>query len=346
MSTSKSVISATSRSKSTVTLIPGDGIGPEIATAVERIFEAAEAPIAWERVDVTPVRYPDGTMGIPKAVIDSVNRNKVGLKSPLMTPVGKGFRSLNLALRKEFKLYANVRPCKSIGGVDTAYENVDLVTIRENTEGEYSGIEHEIKEGVVQSIKLITRDASARVAEYAFQYAKNHGRKKVTAVHKANIHRMSDGLFLECCREAAERHPEVQFEDRHVDTVCLNIVQDPSKYDVMVMPNLYGDILSDTCAGLIGGLGLTPSGNIGEGGAIFEAVHGTAPDIAGQDKANPTALLLSSVMMLHHMNLSSYADRILSATMETIKEGQCLTGDLGGSSKCSEFTDTIIRKLE
>merc|ERR1711988_1650765 len=284
-----------------------------------------EAPIAWERVDVTPVRYPDGTMGIPKAVIDSVNRNKVGLKSPLMTPVGKGFRSLNLALRKEFKLYANVRPCKSIGGVDT---------------------EHEIKEGVVQSIKLITRDASARVAEYAFQYAKNHGRKKVTAVHKANIHRMSDGLFLECCREAAERHPEVQFEDRHMDTVCLNIVQDPSKYDVMVMPNLYGDILSDTCAGLIGGLGLTPSGNIGEGGAIFEAVHGTAPDIAGQDKANPTALLLSSVMMLRYMNLSSYADRILSATMETIKEGQCLTGDLGGSSKCSEFTDTIIRKLE
>merc|ERR1712012_600519 len=284
--------------------------------------------------------------GIPQAVIDSVNKDKIGLKSPLMTPVGKGFRSLNLALRKEFNLYANVRPCKSIEGFRTLYDDVDVVTIRENTEGEYSGIEHEIVDGVVQSIKLITEEASTRVAEFAFQYAEQHGRKKVTAVHKANIMRMSDGLFLKCCREAAEQHPDIRFEERYLDTACLNMVQDPSQYDVLVMPNLYGDILSDLCAGLIGGLGLTPSGNIGIDGAIFEAVHGTAPDIAGQDKANPTALLLSSVMMLHHMEMPSYANKIQKATMETIKEGQCLTGDLGGSSKCSEFTDAIIRKID
>lgn len=347
-SASRSIANSSTRSQSTktVTLIPGDGIGPEIAAAVQRIFEAAQVPIAWEPVDVTPVRYPDGTMGIPKEVIDSVNRNKVGLKSPLMTPVGKGFRSLNLALRKEFNLYANVRPCRSIEGYETLYKNVDVVTIRENTEGEYSGIEHEIVDGVVQSIKLITQNASSRVAEFAFQHAKAQGRKKVTAVHKANIMRMSDGLFLKCCREAAERHPEIIFEERYLDTVCLNMVQDPSKYDVLVMPNLYGDILSDLCAGLIGGLGLTPSGKIGEGGAIFEAVHGTAPDIAGQDKANPTALLLSSCMMLHHMGMPEHATKIQAAALETIREGEYLTGDLGGRAKCSEFTDAIIRKVE
>jgi isocitrate dehydrogenase (NAD+) len=311
-----------------------------------RIFAAAEVPIEWESVDVTPVKYPDGTMGIPKEVIDSVNRNKVGLKSPLMTPVGKGFRSLNLALRKEFNLYANVRPCKSIKGFETLYSNVDVITVRENTEGEYSGIEHEITDGVVQSIKLITEVASSRVAEFAFRHAKAQGRKKVTAVHKANIMRMSDGLFLRCCREAAERHPEILFEEKYLDTVCLNMVQDPSKYDVLVMPNLYGDILSDLCAGLIGGLGLTPSGNIGEGGAIFEAVHGTAPDIAGQDKANPTALLLSSVMMLHHLEMPTYAEKINKATLDTISEGNFLTGDLGGKAKCSEFTNEIIKKIQ
>lgn len=330
----------------TVTLIPGDGIGPEIAASVQRIFAAAEAPIVWEAVDVSPVRNPDGTMGIPQAAIDSVNKNKIGLKSPLMTPVGKGFRSLNLALRKEFNLYANVRPCKSIEGFKTLYDDVDVVTIRENTEGEYSGIEHEIVDGVVQSIKLITENASRRVAEYAFQYAVANGRHTVTAVHKANIMRMSDGLFLKCCREAAEKFPEIKFEERYLDTVCLNMVQDPSQYDVLVMPNLYGDILSDLCAGLIGGLGLTPSGNIGTDGAIFEAVHGTAPDIAGQDKANPTALLLSSVMMLRYMGLNQHAAKIEAACFAVIKEGTTLTGDLGGRAKCSEFTDAIIRKVE
>jgi isocitrate dehydrogenase (NAD+) len=330
-----------------VTLIPGDGIGPEVAAAVQKIFSAAEVPIDWDPVDVTPVKLPDGTMSIPKEVIDSVNRNKVGLKSPLMTPVGKGFRSLNLALRKTFGLYANVRPCRSIAGYETLYDNVDVVTIRENTEGEYSGIEHEIVDGVVQSIKLITEEASTRVAEYAFNYAIQHGRKKVTAVHKANIMRMSDGLFLTCCREVAGKYPEIIFEERYLDTVCLNMVQDPGKYDVLVMPNLYGDILSDLCAGLIGGLGLTPSGNIGTGAAIFEAVHGTAPDIAGEDKANPTALLLSSVMMLHHLEMPEKANIIHNATLETIAEGNHRTGDLaGGTAKCSEFTDAIIRKIE
>merc|ERR1712111_193106 len=329
-----------------VTLIPGDGIGPEIAASVQKIFAAADAPIDWEPVDVSPVKQADGTMGIPKAAIDSVNKNGIGLKSPLMTPVGKGFRSLNLALRKEFSLYANVRPCKSLDVYQTLYDNVNVVTIRENTEGEYSGIEHEIVDGVVQSIKLITEKASSRVAEYAFNYAKQHGRKKVTAVHKANIMRMSDGLFLQCCREAATRHPTIQFEERYLDTVCLNMVQDPSKYDVLVMPNLYGDILSDLCAGLIGGLGLTPSGNVGAGGAIFEAVHGTAPDIAGQDKANPTALLLSSVMMLHHLEMPDKANLIHKAALETIADGKILTGDLGGSARCSEFTDAIIRRIE
>merc|ERR1719297_554569 len=330
----------------TVTLIPGDGIGPEIAASVQKIFSAAEVPIDWEPVDVTPVRYPDGTMGIPKEVIDSVNRNKVGLKSPLMTPVGKGFRSLNLALRKTFNLYANVRPCRSIEGYQTLYDNVDVVTIRENTEGEYSGIEHEIVDGVVQSIKLITENASRRVADYAFKYAEENGRHKVTAVHKANIMRMSDGLFLKCCREAAEEHPGIKFEERYLDTVCLNMVQDPSQYDVLVMPNLYGDILSDLCAGLIGGLGLTPSGNIGTDGAIFEAVHGTAPDIAGRDLANPTALLLSSVMMLRYMDLHQHANKIEAACFQVIKEGEVITGDLGGKAKCSEFTSEIIRKIE
>uniref|UniRef100_A0A3S7SX45 Isocitrate dehydrogenase [NAD] subunit, mitochondrial n=2 Tax=Reticulitermes TaxID=36988 RepID=A0A3S7SX45_9NEOP len=329
-----------------VTLIPGDGIGPEISAAVQKIFAAAKVPIEWEAVDVTPVRGPDGRFGIPQAAIESVNKNKVGLKGPLMTPVGKGHRSLNLALRKEFNLYANVRPCRSLEGYETLYDNVDVVTIRENTEGEYSGIEHEIVDGVVQSIKLITEEASRRVAEFAFTYTKENGRHKVTAVHKANIMRMSDGLFLHCCREAAEKHPDVKFEEKYLDTVCLNMVQDPTQYDVLVMPNLYGDILSDMCAGLVGGLGLTPSGNIGLNGALFESVHGTAPDIAGQDKANPTALLLSGVMMLRYMNLNDYAERIQQACFATIKESKYRTGDLGGSAKCSEFTDEICRKVQ
>lgn len=330
-----------------VTLIPGDGIGKEISASVIKIFEAAGAPIEWEAVDVTPVKGVDGKFRIPQKAIDSVDHTKIGLKGPLATPVGKGHQSLNLALRKQFNLFANVRPCKSIEGFKTPYDDVDIITIRENTEGEYSGIEHTIVNGVVQSIKLITEPASRRVAEFAFKYATANKREKVTVVHKANIMRLSDGLFLKCTREVAEQYPNIKFEEMYLDTVCLKMVQNPLQFDVLVMPNLYGDILSDLCAGLIGGLGLTPSGNIGEGGsAIFEAVHGTAPDIAGQDKANPTALLLSAVMMLRHLDYYDHARRIETACFETIKDGKLITGDLGGKAKCSEFTDEICRRVK
>lgn len=311
------------------------------------MFAAAKVPIEWEEVTVTPIVLPDGKTTIPPAAISSMNKNKTGLKGPLETKIGKGHVSMNLTLRRIFSLYANVRPCRSIEGYPTAYNDVDLVTIRENTEGEYSGIEHVVVDGVVQSIKLITREASQRVADFAFQYAKSNNRHTVTAVHKANIMRRSDGLFLQCCREAAEKNKDIRYNEMYLDTTCLNIVKDPSIFDVMVMPNLYGDILSDLCAGLIGGLGVTPSGNIGaDGVAIFESVHGTAPDIAGQDKANPTALLLSAVMMLRHMELQSHARDVETAVLETIKEGKVLTGDLGGKSTCSEFTKEICRHLE
>lgn len=330
-----------------VTLIPGDGIGTEISASVQKIFDAAGAPITWEAVDVTPVKGVDGKFRIPQKAIDCVEETRIGLKGPLATPIGKGHQSLNLALRKQFNLFANVRPCKSIEGFKTPYDDVDIITIRENTEGEYSGIEHQIVPGVVQSIKLITEQASRRVAEFAFEYATANQREKVTVVHKANIMRLSDGLFLKCTREVAEKYPQIKFEEMYLDTVCLKMVQNPGQFDVLVMPNLYGDILSDLCAGLIGGLGLTPSGNIGAAGsAIFEAVHGTAPDIAGQDKANPTALLLSSVMMLRHLNLYEHARRIETACFDTIKEGKSTTGDLGGKGKCSEFTDEICRRVK
>ncbi|ETN80155.1 hypothetical protein RB195_006730 [Necator americanus] len=328
-----------------VVLIPGDGIGPEISKSVQDIFEAAKTPIEWDPVDVTPVKGRDGVFRIPSRCIELMHKNKVGLKGPLETPIGKGHRSLNLAVRKEFHLYANVRPCRSLEGHKTLYDNVDVVTIRENTEGEYSGIEHEIVSGVVQSIKLITEDASRRVAKYAFEYARQNSRKCVTAVHKANIMRMSDGLFLNICREQASQYPDIKFSEAYLDTVCLNMVQDPSQYDVLVMPNLYGDILSDLCAGLVGGLGVTPSGNIGEDAAVFESVHGTAPDIAGQDKANPTALLLSAVMMLRYMNLTEHASKIERAVFEAIADGTAKTGDLGGTGTCSSFTADVCARI-
>ncbi|XP_048584116.1 probable isocitrate dehydrogenase [NAD] subunit alpha, mitochondrial, partial [Nematostella vectensis] len=329
-----------------VTLIPGDGIGPEISNSVKEVFAAANVPIVWEEVSVTPIILPDGRTTIPPAAINSMNKNKIGLKGPLETKIGKGHVSLNLTLRKTFELYANVRPCRSIEGYPTAYNDVNLVTIRENTEGEYSGIEHEVVNGVVQSIKLITRKASMRVAEFAFSYAKANNRGSVVAVHKANIMRRSDGLFLQCCREVAEKNKDIRYSEMYLDTTCLNMVKDPSQFDVLVMPNLYGDILSDLCAGLVGGLGVTPSGNIGaDNVAIFESVHGTAPDIASQDKANPTALLLSAVMMLRHMKLNSHADAVEKAVLKTISEGKMITGDLGGKASCSQFTQEICRHL-
>ncbi|OAV90734.1 isocitrate dehydrogenase (NAD+) [Puccinia triticina 1-1 BBBD Race 1] len=329
-----------------VTLIPGDGIGPEISESVKAIYAAAKVPITWEERDVTPV-IVDGRSTIPQEAIDSIHQTTVALKGPLATPIGKGHVSLNLTLRRTFKLFANVRPCRSIVGFKTPYDDVNSVLIRENTEGEYSGIEHEVVDGVVQSIKLITMDASERVARYAFQYARLNKRPHVTAVHKASIMKMSDGMFLQACRRVKQDFPDIKYDEDILDRVCLRIVQNPAPYSdrVMVMPNLYGDILSDMCAGLIGGLGLTPSGNIGRDASIFEAVHGSAPDIAGQGKANPTALLLSSLMMLRHMNLAQYADRIEKATLETIAEGKHITGDLGGKASTQQYTEAILKRL-
>ncbi|KAK6507528.1 NAD-dependent isocitrate dehydrogenase [Arthrobotrys musiformis] len=329
-----------------VSLIEGDGIGPEISQSVKDIYSAADVPIEWEPIDVTPVLV-DGKTAIPQPAIDSIKRNLVALKGPLATPIGKGHVSLNLTLRRTFNLFANVRPCKSIVGYKTPYDGVDTVLIRENTEGEYSGIEHHVVDGVVQSIKLITREASERVLKYAFQYANAVGKQKVRVVHKATIMKQSDGLFLEIGKELSKQYPEIQFDYELLDNTCLNMVTDPTPYNdkVLVMPNLYGDILSDMCAGLIGGLGLTPSGNIGDKCSIFEAVHGSAPDIAGKALANPTALLFSSIMMLQHMGLNEHATRIQKAIFDTLAEGKYLTGDLGGSAKTHEYANAIIEKL-
>ncbi|WEW55902.1 NAD-dependent isocitrate dehydrogenase [Emydomyces testavorans] len=332
--------------KYTVTLIEGDGIGPEISQSVKDIFTAANVPIKWEPVDVTPI-LKDGKTAIPDDAINSVKKNYVALKGPLATPVGKGHVSLNLTLRRTFNLFANVRPCRSIAGYKTPYDNVDTVLIRENTEGEYSGIEHVVVDGVVQSIKLITRQASERVLRFAFQYAQEVGKPKVRAVHKATIMKMSDGLFLRTAREVSKEFPDIEFDAELLDNTCLKMVTDPIPYNdkVLVMPNLYGDILSDMCAGLIGGLGLTPSGNIGNECSIFEAVHGSAPDIAGKALANPTALLLSSILMLRHMGLNDHAKKIETAIFATLAEGKVLTGDLGGKAKTHEYASAIVKHL-
>ncbi|KAK1782554.1 isocitrate dehydrogenase [Copromyces sp. CBS 386.78] len=332
--------------KYTVSLIEGDGIGPEIAVAVKDIFAAAQTPIAWEPINVDPI-LKDGKTAIPDAAIESIKRNKIALKGPLATPIGKGHVSLNLTLRRTFNLFANLRPCRSVAGFKTPYDGVDTVLIRENTEGEYSGIEHVVVDGVVQSIKLITREASERVLRYAFEQARAINRKKVRVVHKATIMKMSDGLFLNTAREVAKDFPDIEFDAELLDNTCLKMTTDPTPYNdkVLVMPNLYGDILSDMCAGLIGGLGLTPSGNIGDECSIFEAVHGSAPDIAGKGLANPTALLLSSMMMLRHMGLNEYADKIEKAAFDTLAEGKVLTGDLGGKASTKDYTSAIIDRL-
>jgi len=327
------------------TIFPGDGIGPEISKAVQQIFEAAKVPVEWEHHTIsTHAVTPKGDL-ISEEALDSVIRNKVGLKGPFATPIGKGHRSLNLTLRKALNLYANVRPCKSIPGYPTKYADVDIVTIRENTEGEYTGIEHEVVPGVVENLKVITRDASARIAQFAFKYANDNGRKKVTAVHKATVMKLVDGLFLDCCRQAAKAYPNVKYEEMTIDNAMLYMAQNPNRFDVMVMPNLYGDIASDLGAGLIGGLGLTPSGNIGETASVFEAVHGTAPDIAGQNKANPTALLLSGVMMLRHVGHMEPAKRIEDACLAVIREGKFRTGDLGGKATTDDFTRAICDRV-
>jgi isocitrate dehydrogenase (NAD+) len=328
-------------------MIEGDGIGIEISQAVKDIYKAAKVPVEFVPVDVTP-QLINGKTTIPQDAIETINKYKIALKGPLATPVGKGHVSLNLTLRRTFNLFANVRPCKSIVGYKTPYENVDTVLIRENTEGEYSGIEHTVVPGVVQSIKLITRNASQRVSRYAFEYAKSIGKKKVLVVHKATVMKFGDGLFLDSALQVAKEFPDIEVHTELIDNTCLKMVTDPTPYAeyVMVMPNLYGDIMSDLSSGLIGGLGLTPSANMGDEVSIFEAVHGSAPDIAGKGLANPTALLLSSVMMLQHMGLGDFGQKIQSAILDTIASGsENRTGDLKGTATTKHFTEQVISRL-
>ena len=329
----------------TITLIPGDGIGPEITNAVTEILKAAGAQIEWEiQTAGADVAEVEGSP-LPNRVIESIKKNKVALKAPVTTPIGKGFRSVNVALRKELDLYANLRPCKNIDGIKTRFDNVDLVIVRENTEDLYAGIERQIDENSAESIKIITREASLRIAKFAFDYAVKNNRKMVTAVTKANICKLSDGLFLNCCREVATEYPQIKYTEILVDNACMQLVQNPEKYDVLVLPNLYGDIVSDLCAGLIGGLGVAKGANIGLNAAVFEPVHGSAPDIKGQNKANPTALLLSAVDMLKYINQNEVAEKVEKALYKTIAEGKTLTCDLGGNATTTEFTTTIINNL-
>jgi isocitrate dehydrogenase (NAD+) len=330
----------------TVTLIPGDGIGPEVTEAVIKIFEAVKAPIRWEKMEAgSDVMTKHGTP-VPDDVINSIARNRVALKGPITTPIASGFQSANVTLRMRLNLYANVRPVRNMAGIKTRFDNVDIVVIRENSEDLYSGLEHVVVPGVVESLKIITETACLRIGRYAFQLAREWGRKKVTAVHKANIMKLADGLFLECLRRIAREFYEIEYQEMIVDNTCMQLVTRPEQFDVMVMENLYGDIVSDLCAGLVGGLGITPSGNIGEGGtALFEAVHGSAPDIAGRNMANPTALILSSVMMLKHMHEFDLAQRIERAVFEVMKDSSHLTADLGGNATTTEITEAIIQAL-
>jgi len=327
-----------------VTLIKGDGIGPEISESVVKIIEASGADIQWEiQTAGLDVIETEG-VPLPQRVIESIKKNKIALKAPITTPIGKGFRSVNVQLRKELDLYANIRPCKNIPTIKTRFDDVDLVVIRENTEDLYAGIEEEIDENTAHSIKIITREASLRIARYAFEYAVKNNRKEVCVVTKANICKLSDGLFLNCAREVAQEYPQIKFREILVDNCCMQLVQNPSQFDILVLPNLYGDIVSDLTAGLIGGLGVAKSVNIGKDCAVFEAVHGSAPDIKGQDKANPMALLLSGVEMLKHIGQADKAEKIEKALFKTLESG-IKTADIGGSAKCSEFTQAIIDNI-
>jgi isocitrate dehydrogenase (NAD+) len=328
----------------TITLIRGDGIGPEVADAVLSVLEAAGAPVRFEEAVVG--REAERLEGdpLPSRVLDSIRKNAVALKGPVETPVGKGFASINVRLRQTLDLYVNLRPVKNIPGVESRFANVDLVVVRENTEDLYSGLEHTVVPGVVESLKIITEAASTRIARYAFEYAREHGRKRVTAVHKANIMKLSDGLFLDCFRRVAQAYPDIRADDQIVDAACMRLVMNPEAFDMMLLENLYGDIVSDLAAGLVGGLGLVPGANLGSTVAIFEAVHGTAPDIAGQDKANPTALLLSAILMLRHLDLRHHADRVERALLTTLLAG-IRTADLGGSTGTKEFARAVAGHL-
>ena len=329
-----------------ITLIPGDGIGPEVASNVVRIIEASGVEIEWETHYAGAQALEKFGETLPAELLESIKRNKVALKGPITTPIGKGFTSVNVGLRKALDLYANLRPVRALPNVASRNPNLDLVVVRENTESLYAGLEHIVVPGVVESLKIITEKASTRIARFAFAYAKSENRKKVTVVHKANIMKLSDGLFLECFRNVAKLNPEIEPEEKIVDNVCMQLVMRPEQFDVLLLENLYGDIVSDLCAGLIGGLGLVPGANIGELGAVFEAVHGSAPDIAGQGVANPTALLQSGILMLRYINERSAADKIENAMLQVYSEGNVRTRDVGGTAKTAEFADAIIQKMK
>jgi isocitrate dehydrogenase (NAD+) len=341
----KAAIMANKSMRHRVTLIPGDGIGPEVSAAVVRIIEAAGVDIEWERYIVGGHAQDLAGASLPDEVIESVRRNRIALKGPVATPVGSGFESVNVRLRKILDLYANLRPVRNLPGVQSRFGDVDVIIVRENTEGLYSGLEHEIVPGIVESLKIMTEKACTRIAVFAFEHAKKFGRKKVTAVHKANIMKKSDGLFLACFRKVAVNYPSIEHDDKIVDNLCMQLVMNPHQFDILLMENLYGDIVSDLAAGLVGGLGVVPSGNIGENAALFEAVHGTAPDIAGKNQANPTALLMSAIMMLRHMGEEQAGNRIETALNQVLAKREKVTRDLGGKASTNEFADAIIDAL-
>ncbi len=329
----------------TITIIPGDGIGPEISAAMRMVVDATGVKIDWEVQEAGADVMEKYKTPLPEVVLESIRRNKVAIKGPITTPVGKGFRSVNVALRKALGLYACLRPCYSIKGVRSRFSDIDLVIVRENTEDLYAGIESMIDDDTAESIKRITRSASRKIAKFAFEYARTEGRKKVTAVHKANIMKCSDGLFLEAAGQEAALYPDIEFNDRIVDNMCMQLVQKPELYDIMVLPNLYGDIISDLCAGLIGGLGIAPGANIGDDAAVFEPTHGSAPKYAGLNKVNPTALILSSVLMLKHIGEKDASDRVLNSVKEVIGEGKTVTYDLGGSAGTREMAEAIATRV-
>jgi isocitrate dehydrogenase (NAD+) len=330
----------------TITLIPGDGIGPEVSSAVKQILVAAGVEIAWEEIPARAEFERRGVSFLQSGVVESIRKNRVGLKGPTETAIAGGAPSINVGLRQALDLYANLRPVKNLEGVQSRYQNVDLVIIRENTEDLYAGLEHTVVPGVVESLKIITERASTRIARFAFDYARKFGRKKIHAIHKANIMKLSDGLFLTCVRKVAAEYPDIEYKELIIDNACMQMVLDPHQFDMLLLTNLYGDIMSDLAAGLVGGLGVVPSGNIGEQAAIFEAVHGTAPDIAGKGVANPTALLLSAIMMLDHLGEANAARRIENALRAVYCEGKSLTRDVGGKATTAEFTAAVIHALK
>lgn len=329
----------------TVTLLPGDGIGPEVAAAAVRVVQATGVEVEWETVQAGAAAIGATGKALPDEVLASIRRNKVALKGPTGTPVGTGHRSVNVELRKTLDLYANLRPVRTLPGVRSRYDGVDLVVVRENTEDLYSGLEHVVVPGVVESLKIITERASTRIALFAFQYAVAHGRKRISAVHKANIMKLSDGLFLDCCRTVARQFPAIAYDEIIVDNACMQLVLDPTRFDVLLLENLYGDIVSDLCAGFVGGLGMAPGANIGDEGAIFEAVHGSAPDIAGKNLANPLALILSAAMMLDHLREPAAAARVRAAVEAVLKDGSKLTPDLGGGAGTTEIAEAVAASV-